>query len=79
MIKQLGTTILKVAECIFLHAYGWTRIRGEWTPPKTYERPKKVGNLYKTGHAVNSQKYTSRMLNRYKRDQKFDRENPEFP
>lgn len=68
-MKELSRKILKLAEDLFLRAHGWLKIGDdEWTPPKSYGRPEKVGKRYRGGHAVNSQKYTNSMMSRLGRE-----------
>lgn len=68
-MKELSKKILRLAEDLFLRAYGWKKIgEDEWTPPMTYARQEKVGKRYRGGHAVNSQKYTNSIMSRLGRE-----------
>lgn len=56
-MKTLSRKILKLAEFLFLKAYGWTYLgKDKWKPPEWYDEKKK-GREYRGGHAVNSLKY----------------------
>lgn len=66
-MKKLSLTLLHLAERFFLFAHGWKRVgKDEYTPPMVgrYARPDKAGQLYRGGHAVNSQKYTNNSMRR---------------
>lgn len=57
--------LLHLAESLFLRAHGWKKLHGDWwARPDTYDVTRNRGEPYRTGHAVNSQKWTNAMRRR---------------
>lgn len=59
-MKFLARALLHVAEEFFLYVYGWKYIGNDtWERPDFYDVKRNDGEPYRTGHAVNSQKWTN--------------------
>jgi hypothetical protein len=57
--QHAATWLLHMAERVYLRAYGWQRIGlDEWRPPETHP---KAPDVYRGGHAINSQRYYLRI------------------
>jgi hypothetical protein len=54
--KESTFKLLKLAESLYLKAWGWTEVEpGKWKPPKDHLRA--TADVYDQNHAVNSTKY----------------------
>ena len=63
-MKFITRTLLRLAEYLFLKAYGWKRINSNsWNPPKKHLGYKII---HTTNHAINSQKYYLNYKPKYK-------------
>jgi hypothetical protein len=58
-MRRFTWWLLRTAEEIFLVAHGWKKLENDnWDRPAGYEHGQ--AEPYRTGHAVNSQKWTCR-------------------